>query len=183
VCDGACAANPALPLESVGAGILEGNRALVAEARALDRARAPSDRPDRLDRPGLVDLAGAILRGQGRLCGRLVRRGIPADEERARATWRDLSLGDRTAFSAGYGAGLAEGGDGPAVSSDMLDVVEAPFRATLWLGFGASLRRLYGADAPRIARTFESDLADDARAALERGTAGLEGQGERDDDR
>jgi hypothetical protein len=151
-CEGACAPNPALPLESQSERVLAGNRALIELARGASKE--------------------ALARGQGRLCGRLVRRGIPSDLARVHATWAELADPERAAFSVGYGSGLAEGGEGPAVSAAMLDLAEGSYQSKIWLGFGASLRRLYGKNAAQIAAAFESGLEGAARAELENGLSG-----------
>jgi hypothetical protein len=148
--EGACAPNPALPLESLSALVLDGNRMLIERAR---------------------DAADAFARGHGCLCGRLVRRGIPSDVERVKETWRTLSERERAPFCAGYGSGLAEGGEAPSLSAAMLDAFSASERAEIAFGFGASLHRWYENDARDIAASITGALDATSRRELERGLA------------
>jgi hypothetical protein len=159
LCEGACMSNPALPLESLCTHALDSNRALIASSQGAS--------------------TGALVRGQGLLCGRLVRRGIPTDLARVRAIWRELSEDQRAPFCIGYGMGLAEEGEDPAISPAMSSLVTektGEMRAKMWLGFGASIRGMYRGAAPAVAATFASGLDTSERRALEQGLSG-------DDDR
>jgi hypothetical protein len=149
VAEGASTSNPGLPLESETGRVLAGNRASIASAQG--------------------DLRLDLLRGQGLLCGRLMRRGIPSDEARVCDVAHAFSGAELEAFSIGYGLGLAEGGEEPAVSAALLGLVPEGMRAAVWLGFGSSLGRMYRGDAQSIARIFLGGLESAERESFERG--------------
>jgi hypothetical protein len=153
--EGTCMTNPLLPLESQTEGVLAGNRAMIA--RATGSAYATM-----------------WARGQGLLCGLLVRRGIPSDVSRVTAEWRALDTELRAPFCVGYGMGLAEGGEEPAVSSAMLDLVPTDMRPNVWRGFGARLRDVYDRDGARRARAFEPGLTPEEDRALMDGVGGAD---------
>src|SRR6185503_12654781 len=87
-----------------------------------------------------------FVRGQGLACGRLARRGIPADVEQVR-TWIDgLPLGEQDDFWLGFGSGLAqEGGDARARRA-VSEFLERAQRTALCAGYGAELRHVLGAE-------------------------------------
>jgi hypothetical protein len=150
--EGVCMMNPMLPLESQTQDLLDDNRAMIAGAKGA--------------------LAASLARGDGLICGRLVRRGIPSDVSRVSGESRALPAQHRAEFCVGYGMGLAEGGEGPAMTTVMLDLVPSESRPDVWRGFGASLRNVYGADAARIARDFEPGLSPAEDRALMDGVDG-----------
>jgi hypothetical protein len=152
LCEGACMSNPALPLESLSAHVLDSNRALIASSHGACTV--------------------GLVRGQGLLCGRLVRRGIPTDLARVRAIWRELPEDQRAPFCIGYGMGLAEEGEDPAISPAMSSLVPVPMRAKMWLGFGESIGGMYRGAAPDVAATFAAGLDGAERRALEQGLSG-----------
>jgi hypothetical protein len=151
---GACSHNPVLPLES------QTEQVLATTAVVIDVERGA--------------LRTALLRGHGAICGRLVRRGIPSDLARVDHTSQAIAAEDRAPFCVGFGEGLAEGGEGPAVSRTMLDLVPATSRPDVWRGFGAGLLRIYGSDAGQAASPFQVGLDAAESRGLEQGLGGTE---------
>lgn len=141
--EGLAARNPALPLatetEEMSASA---NRWIGA---ALERGSPPA-------------LVQGLARGQGFVCGRLLRRGIRADREAVARRRAELPPALLAAFHAGLGAGSALGGERPDVDLGGLELDPAA-RAAFWVGFAHELKRAWP-------RGFEAVLAElDTRLA------------------
>jgi hypothetical protein len=149
--EGASTPNPTLPMVSRTEGILAENRALAA--RGLER-RAPPE------------ILLGLARGDGFLCGGLLRRGIPSDVRLVASASPGVPAELRASFLAGLGAGCAEGGEAPGLPEGY--DVPAAGRTEFWDGFAAMLRAIHGADAASAAARAAAGWSAADRAELER---------------
>lgn len=148
--EGAATPNPTLPLASRSEGILGENRALAA--RGLERGSSP-------------EILQGLARGNGLLCGGLLRRGIPSDVRLVASATRAVPAVLRASFLAGLGAGCAEGGESPGLPEGY--EIPADGRAEFWAGFAGMLRAIHGADAATAAARAAADWNAEDRAELE----------------
>lgn len=87
-----------------------------------------------------------LLRGQGIICGRLFRRGIPEETEFIGTIAKGLPVNERRTFFFGFGWGTADGGDVPQLVEGWITIVPEDMRITYFRGMGAAIRHLYGPD-------------------------------------
>jgi hypothetical protein len=152
---GAATPNPSLPLVTSTAGILAENGALAARGLEAGRPR---------------ELAQGIARGDGFLCGGLLRRGIASDARSVAAALRNLPAEVRPSFFRGLGAGCAEGREEPGLPEGFAIPPEG--RAEFWRGFAETLRDIHGEGAQRVASRVAAGWSFEDRADLERAIAG-----------
>jgi hypothetical protein len=156
---GACLRNPTLPLAHQACAMLEANHALLHAC---------------VERQADEGLVHALAAGQGRLCGRLLRRGIPSDVEcvRAAALRIQASLpGALASFGEGVGEGLVEEREAPAIppAARELPGIDAQ---RVYAGVGRAVSRIHGEDAARAAQTWLPEIGPKGRAAFEQGLGG-----------
>lgn len=132
--EGAAMANPNLPLATAVAGVLGETGGLILRTRESD-------------------LAAGIARGDGILCGALLRRGIQSDRRSVDGALANVPPDLRAEFYRGVGRGCAEGGNEPGLPAGLEIPEEA--RAGFWSGFAATVRANHGADADRLLARFE----------------------------
>jgi hypothetical protein len=92
-----------------------------------------------------------LWRGQGMLCGRLLRRGIPSELVEIKRIAAGVPDAHQTAFFFGLGWGMAEGGDTPALPSSFEEVAPEAMRAAACQGFGSALEHFHGPERSRDA--------------------------------
>jgi hypothetical protein len=136
--EGAAMTNPSLPLASAVAGVLGETGGLIQRARDA----------------GASEIAAGLARGDGILCGALLRRGIASDRRTVEAAIENVPPELRVELYRGVGRGSAEEGDVPALP-DPLDVPPED-RAAFWSGFSAAVRATRGTDADRLLAALES---------------------------
>ncbi|HKC26038.1 MAG TPA: hypothetical protein VKF32_14925, partial [Thermoanaerobaculia bacterium] len=156
---GAATPNPTLPLASPTAGILAENGTLAA--RGLEGGGS---------RELAQGIAQGIARGDGFLCGGLLRRGIASDVRSVDTALRNLPAELRPSFFRGLGSGCAEGREEPGLPDSLALPQEG--REEFWRGFAETLRDIHGADAPRMASRIAAGWTSEDRAGLERAIAG-----------
>jgi len=156
---GACLRNPTLPLAEQTCPQLDANHALVLGSLAS----------------GSVSHAGALARafaaGQGRFCGRLLRRGIPSDVECVRAQaqrFRDLPAELSASFWEGIGAGLAEERDEPAIPTPLRGLPGADMDLVLY-GVGCAVTRIHREAPESASQAWLRAIDAGDRSAFERG--------------
>ncbi len=109
------------------------------------RSGAQLDENEEWRRGMPVELHDAFARGQGRLCGRLLRRGIRSERERVAAVLAALEPARRPAFLAGLGRGLADGGEEPELPRDLAELLPDPAeRAATEAAYAAEAARIFG---------------------------------------
>jgi hypothetical protein len=160
--EGVTQQNPCLPLESESTYVIDGNLALIERCR---RDRGESD---------ALEIAAALARGHGLLCGRLLARGIPNEVRAvryARAQLGGLAPELLPEFDSGLGRSVAECGDGAAPAAALLELVPPPERTAVWWGVGTGLHaRERG--VPRLAIDRLPSVSDGEWSALLSGAAG-----------
>jgi hypothetical protein len=109
---------------------------LLEETRATLRACPPNLQP-------------AYARGSGILCGRLLRREIPAEVALVEDYARSLPPALSGELLRGMGIGLADGGDEPALPDSALALVPLVRRGELLSGYASRLVEVYGGEAAR----------------------------------
>jgi hypothetical protein len=149
--EGAATPNPTPPLASRTGVILAEDRALAVRG---------------LERGSTSEILRGLARGEGLLCGGLLRRGIRSDVRLVAAASRDLPVDLRGSFLAGLGAGCAEGGEAPGLPEGY--DVPREGRAEFWDGFAGTLRAIHGADAASAAAKAAAGWSAEDRADLER---------------
>lgn len=92
----------------------------------------------------VIEPAPYMLRGQGLFSGRLLCRLLESERE-AVVKLLELPIGSKKDFLFGLGWGLADGGEEPAYSFLLDEMLTGPKREWVCLGFGACFRHLYGA--------------------------------------
>lgn len=159
--EGACLRNPTLPLAQQTCSMLEANHALL-----LRRAEQDADE----------GLARALAAGQGRFCGRLLRRGIPSDLECVRAESQriqDCAVEASVSFWEGVGAGLVEERDAPAIPSSLRELPGVDASRVLF-GIGRAVRRIHRDESESAAEAWLRSIGPEDRSAFEKGLeAGL----------
>ena len=136
--EGPAMTNPSLPLASAVPGVLGETGGLILRARDA----------------GEVGLAASLARGDGILCGALLRRGIAGDRRSVEAALGNVPPELLVEFYRGLGRGCAEAGDEPALPDGL--AVPAEVRAAFESGFSAAVRATRGTDADRILAPLES---------------------------
>jgi hypothetical protein len=149
--EGAAMPNPSLPLVTRTATILRETGTLAV--RGLERG-LPREIPQ------------GLARGQGFLCGGLLRRGIPSDVRCVSTALHDLPTELHASFWRGLGAGCAEGREEPDLPKSFEIAGEG--RAEFFAGFAQMLRAIHGEDAPRVAASLGKKLSSAERSELER---------------
>ncbi len=149
-CEGLAAGNPALPLAQQTEELTAATNGLIGAA--LERQLSPQ-------------LVQGLARGQGFVCGRLLRRGIPTDLESVARRRDELPASCRAAFHLGLGAGCALGGEQPEGPLARLDL-DADARAFFWTGFARELRAAWRSALPQTVTRLEAKLPPDDVAAL-----------------
>jgi hypothetical protein len=135
--EGPAMTNPNLPLASAVSGALGETGGLI------QRARDDGER----------EIAAGLARGDGILCGALLRRGIASDRRGVEAALENLPEELRIEFYRGLGRGCAEG-DEPGLPAGF--AVPAEARADFWSGLSAAVRARHGPDADRLLRSLEN---------------------------
>ena len=131
---GAAETNPALPLCSQSAAVLEDNQRVLAR---LERIAAGAD-----DAALGAALADPFAEGHGRLCGRLVARGIARDVERVERAARDVPRARAEAFWRGFGAAAAEEDRPGRAALALRALVPEAHRPGFVRAYGEELRRI-----------------------------------------
>lgn len=103
-----------------------------------------------------ANLMPHLLRGQGLICGRLLRRGIPEEAKIIEEIARGLPENEKRAFFYGLGWGTADGGDEPGLAEGWITIVPEDVRNTYFRGMGAAIRHVFG---PDDGKTIISNLA------------------------
>jgi hypothetical protein len=153
---GACLRNPTLPLAEQTRSILESTHALLVR-------RGASDSADSLDL--------AFASGQGHLCGRLARRGIPADLASVRDEARrilELSPAYAGSFWEGVGAGWVEERE-PAEPFDVLRGIPGFDADRAASGAGRSVARVHREATEAAARAWRDSIAPAERPEFDKG--------------
>lgn len=109
-------------------------------------------------------LHGAWARGRGLACGRVLRRGAPADVAAIRKMTADLPLAERRDFWFGVGCAWGERGEAP---SGLVRRVPPAYREQALLGYGAEARHVFG---PSVELGLAA-LPPSQRASAQRGRA------------
>jgi hypothetical protein len=135
--EGAAMTNPSLPLASAVPGVLGETGGLVLRARDGHSG----------------DLDDGLARGDGILCGALLRRGIESDRRSVERAIENLPSEIRDEFYRGLGRGCAEGRDEPGLPDGL--AVPPESRAAFWSGFSAAVRATHGQDADRLLPALE----------------------------
>jgi len=154
--EGACLRNPALPVAGQTGDLLEANHALLV--RSLETSTDAT-------------LARSIATGQGRFCGRLLRRGIPSDLEHVHAEAqriRGSAPGCALDFWEGVGAGLVEERETAEIPAELREL-PGPEAERAFLGLGCALRRIHRDGAAAEAEVWLRAIGPGARAPLEAG--------------
>ena len=135
--EGAAIPNPNLPLASAVRGVLGENGGLILRAREAETANGSEP-----------EVSRGLARGDGILCGALLRRGIPSDRRSVESALANIPPDLRREFYLGLGRGSAEGGREPG----LVQGFEIPdeVRADFWSGFAAAVRESHGDDTDRI---------------------------------
>jgi hypothetical protein len=149
--EGAAMPNPSLPLVTRTAAILGETGRLAV--RGLERG------PPR-------EIALGLARGQGFLCGGLLRRGIPSDVRCVSTALHDLPTELHASFWRGLGAGCAEGREEPDLPKSF--DIPGEGRADFFAGFARMLRAIHGEDAPRVTAALGKRLSSGELSELER---------------
>jgi hypothetical protein len=150
--EGACLRNPTLPLADQTGPQLDANHALILASES----------------GGLTRVLAA---GQGRFCGRLLRRGIPSDVESVRRqAQRSEGLPDEVsaAFWVGIGSGLVEERDAPVIPPALRDLPGVEMNFVLY-GAGRAVGKIHRAAVEPARRSWLQALDADERPAFERG--------------
>jgi hypothetical protein len=107
-----------------------------------------------------------LARGEGCLCGMLLRRGIASDRRSVESTAQGVPADLRESFFRGLGAGWADGAERSAlpIGFEIPPAERPPF----WTGFAARLLEVDADGARRRAGEIAADLADPDRELLER---------------
>jgi hypothetical protein len=153
--EGVAMTNPTLPLVTRARGILGETGALIRDASAGGFPR---------------EIAEGLARGDGLLCGGLLRRGIPEDAASVAAVGAGLPIELRPSFYRGLGAGCAEGGEAPDLPA-RLEVPDIE-RTEFWAGFAGMLRAIHGASARELASRVGAGWSAEDRASLEAALGG-----------
>lgn len=132
--EGLASANPALPLSTQTDGQSASTNGLIG----LARARALPEEHVR-----------ALVRGQGLLCGELLRRGIPSDLQSLDRRRAELSLAFEQDFFEGLGQGCALGGEAPGGPPAGFVLPES-CAGSYWTGFVRELRSIWAADPAEL---------------------------------
>ncbi len=130
--EGPAMTNPSLPLASAVAGVLGESGGSILRARD----------------GGENEIAAGLARGDGILCGALLKRGIASDRRSVEVALANVPPELRLEFYRGLGRGCAEEGDEPALPDGL--AVPAEARAAFWSGFSDAVRATRGPDAERI---------------------------------
>lgn len=157
--EGVATPNPILPLAGRTATILR-ESGVLAE-RALT-AFPPEVAPR---------LANGLARGDGWLCGGLLRRGIPGDVLSVSGALETLPRELRSSFFRGLGAGCADGGEAPGLPRGF-PIPDAE-KEDFWAGFASRLASVHGPGAEAAISAVQSgwspaERAEFARAWVER---------------
>lgn len=156
---GACLRNPTLPLAGQTCPQLDANHALILGSLASGSAG------------GAGALARTLAAGQGRFCGRLLRRGIPSDVECVRTQaqrFQGLPFELSASFWEGIGSGLAEERDAPAIPPSLRDLPGAEIDLVLY-GVGCAVTRIHREASESAAQSWLQAIGASDRPAFERG--------------
>ncbi len=148
--EGAALPNPSLLPAAGTPAILGENRALVALS---------------IERTASTEIAEGLERGDGFLCGGLLRRGIPRDVREVESALAAVRPELASMFLRGLGAGCAEGGEAPGAPAGF--AVPESGRKSFWSGFASTLSAIHGADRGRVAADLATRLSPEERAQLE----------------
>ncbi|MFN0008668.1 MAG: ArnT family glycosyltransferase [Planctomycetota bacterium] len=156
---GACLRNPTLPLADQTCPQLDANHRLILDSLAS----------------GSAGDAGAVARvlvaGQGRFCGRLLRRGIPSDVECVRIQaqrLRELPAALSSSFWEGLGWGLAEERDVAALPPSLRELPGVDMDFLLY-GLGVAVAKIHPLESESASRSWLQAIDPEDRPVFERG--------------
>ena len=167
---GAAETNPALPLCSQSAAVLEDNQRVLAR---LERIASGAD-----DAALGETLIAPFAEGHGRLCGRLAARGIARDVERVERAAREVRPARAEGFWRGFGSAAAEEDRPGRAALALRELVPETYRRGFVRAYGEALQRVHPAhtvcsgDLDGCADHGIGDLPPSEREAFEQGLAG-----------
>jgi hypothetical protein len=156
---GACLRNPTLPLAEQTGSQLAANHALILG----DMARASAG--------ANASVARDLAAGQGRFCGRLLRRGIPSDVDCVHAEaqrFQGVPAAVSAAFWEGIGAGLVEEREAPAIPPPVRELPGADMGFVLY-GAGVAVARIHRDGSGAAANSWLQAIPAEDRPAFDRG--------------